>query len=41
MPLTLEASQRVYIMEKGACATIARPAEIDVNHAVIKQYLGV
>jgi len=41
VPLTLEASQRVYIMEKGLvrhhCATTA----IDVNDPVIKQYLGV
>jgi branched-chain amino acid transport system ATP-binding protein len=41
VPLTLEASQRVYIMEKGSVRHQCAAAEIDVNHAVIKQYLGV
>jgi branched-chain amino acid transport system ATP-binding protein len=41
VPLTLEASQRVYIMEKGSVRHHCAAAEIDVNHAVIKQYLGV
>jgi branched-chain amino acid transport system ATP-binding protein len=41
VPLTLEASQRVYIMEKGMVRHHAPAAEINVNDAVIKQYLGV
>jgi branched-chain amino acid transport system ATP-binding protein len=41
VPLTLDASQRIYIMEKGSVRHHCAAAEIDVNHAVIKQYLGV
>jgi branched-chain amino acid transport system ATP-binding protein len=41
VPLTLAASQRVYIMEKGSVRHHCAASEIDVNHAVIKQYLGV
>jgi branched-chain amino acid transport system ATP-binding protein len=41
VPLTLEASQRVYIMEKGSVRHHCAAREIDVNDAVIKQYLGV
>ena len=41
VPLTLEASQRVYIMEKGSVRHHCAAGEIDINHAVIKQYLGV
>jgi branched-chain amino acid transport system ATP-binding protein len=41
VPLTLEASQRVYIMEKGAMRYQCAAAEIDIKHPVIKQYLGV
>jgi branched-chain amino acid transport system ATP-binding protein len=41
VPLTLEASQRIYIMEKGSVRHQCAASEIDVNHAVIKQYLGV
>jgi branched-chain amino acid transport system ATP-binding protein len=41
VPLTLQASQRVYIMEKGAVRHHCAASEIDVNDAVIKQYLGV
>jgi branched-chain amino acid transport system ATP-binding protein len=41
VPLTLEASQRVYIMEKGVVRHHAEASELDVHHAVIKQYLGV
>src|SRR6516165_10509158 len=41
VPLTLEASQRVYIMEKGVVRHHGAASEIDTNHAVIKQYLGV
>jgi len=39
--LTLEASQRVYIMEKGQVRHHCAASEIDVNDPVIKQYLGV
>jgi branched-chain amino acid transport system ATP-binding protein len=41
VPLTLEASQRVYIMEKGSVRHQCAASEIDVNHAIIKQYMGV
>ncbi|HEX9070574.1 MAG TPA: ABC transporter ATP-binding protein [Pseudolabrys sp.] len=41
VPLTLEASQRVYIMEKGRVRHHCAASEIDVNDPVIKQYLGV
>jgi len=41
VPLTLEASQRVYIMEKGSVRHHCAASEIDVHHPVIKQYLGV
>jgi branched-chain amino acid transport system ATP-binding protein len=41
VPLTLEASQRVYIMEKGQVRHHCAASEIDVHDPVIKQYLGV
>ena len=41
VPLTLEASQRVYIMEKGEIRHHAASSELKVGDAVIKQYLGV
>jgi branched-chain amino acid transport system ATP-binding protein len=41
VPLTLAASQRVYIMEKGVVRHHCAASELDVNHAVIKQFLGV
>ena len=41
VPLTLEASQRVYIMEKGAIRHHAVSAQLNVNDPVIQQYLGV
>jgi branched-chain amino acid transport system ATP-binding protein len=41
VPLTLEASQRLYIMEKGSVRHQCAASEIDVNDAIIKQYLGV
>jgi branched-chain amino acid transport system ATP-binding protein len=41
VPLTLAASQRIYIMEKGSVRHHCAASEIDVNHAVIKQYLGI
>jgi branched-chain amino acid transport system ATP-binding protein len=41
VPLTLEASQRVYFMEKGAVRHHAAASELGVNDPVIHQYLGV
>jgi branched-chain amino acid transport system ATP-binding protein len=41
VPLTLEASQRVYIMEKGAIRHQAKASDLKVGDDVIKQYLGV
>jgi len=41
VPLTLEVSERVYIMEKGVVRHHAPAAELRANHAVIHQYLGV
>src|SRR6267143_659810 len=41
VPLTLEASQRVYFMEKGTVRHHAAASELKVNDAVIHQYLGV
>jgi branched-chain amino acid transport system ATP-binding protein len=41
VPLTLEASQRIYIMEKGAVRHHCAASELRVNDAVIHQYLGV
>jgi branched-chain amino acid transport system ATP-binding protein len=41
VPLTLEASQRVYIMEKGVVRHHAASSDLKVGDAVIQQYLGV
>jgi branched-chain amino acid transport system ATP-binding protein len=41
VPLTLEASQRVYILEKGCVRHHCASSDIDVNDPLIKQYLGV
>jgi branched-chain amino acid transport system ATP-binding protein len=41
VPLTLQASQRVYIMEKGVVRHHGPAADLHVEHVVIKQYLGV
>jgi len=41
VPLTLESSQRIYIMEKGIVRHHCAASELDVHHAVIRQYLGV
>jgi branched-chain amino acid transport system ATP-binding protein len=41
VPLTLAASQRVYIMEKGAVRYHAPAADLRHDDAVIHQYLGV
>jgi branched-chain amino acid transport system ATP-binding protein len=41
VPLTLEASQRVYFMEKGAVRHHAAAAELQAGDAVVQRYLGV
>jgi len=41
VPLTLQASQRVYFMEKGAVHHHAAAAELTVDHPIIHKYLGV
>jgi branched-chain amino acid transport system ATP-binding protein len=41
VPLTLDASQRVYIMEKGSVRHHGAASEIAVDDPVIKQFLGV
>ena len=41
VPLTLEACQRIYIMEKGAVRHHAAGAELRADDAVIHRYLGV
>jgi branched-chain amino acid transport system ATP-binding protein len=41
VPLTLQASRRVYFMEKGEVRHQAATAELRVDDPVIRQYLGV
>jgi branched-chain amino acid transport system ATP-binding protein len=41
VPLTLEASERIYIMEKGMVRHHCAASEISVDHPLVKQYLGV
>jgi branched-chain amino acid transport system ATP-binding protein len=41
VPLTLEASERIYIMEKGMVRHHAAASEINIDDAVIREYLGV
>ena len=41
VPLTLEASERVYIIEKGRVRHHCAASEIKVDDPLIKQYLGV
>jgi branched-chain amino acid transport system ATP-binding protein len=41
VPLTLDATSRCYIMEKGAVQHHARSAELKANHDIVRQYLGV
>ena len=41
VPLTLESSQRIYIMEKGSVRHTCAASDINVNDPLIKQYLGV
>src|SRR6202012_2041181 len=38
VPLTLEASQRVYIMEKGSVRHQCAASDIDIRHPIVKQY---
>src|ERR1700751_2441244 len=41
VPLTLAASQRVYLMEKGVVRHTCASSELDANHPIVKQYMGV
>jgi len=41
VPLALEASKRIYIMEKGVVRHHCAASDIKVNDAAIRQYLGV
>jgi branched-chain amino acid transport system ATP-binding protein len=41
VPLTLQASERIYIMEKGTVRHHCAASDIKVNDAAIRQYLGV
>ena len=41
VPLTLEASQRIYIMEKGMVRHHCAASELHADHSIIKQYMGV
>jgi branched-chain amino acid transport system ATP-binding protein len=41
VPLTLAASERIYIMEKGAVRHHCAASDIKVNDAAIREYLGV
>ena len=41
VPLTLDASSRVYIMEKGVIRHQASSADLRANMAVVHEYLGV
>src|SRR5207244_2919807 len=41
VPLTLEAGQRIYIIEKGVVRHHAPAAELRADDAVIHQYMGV
>jgi branched-chain amino acid transport system ATP-binding protein len=41
VPLTLAASERLYIIEKGAVRYECASRDVDANHPVIRQYLGV
>ena len=41
VPLTLEASRRIYLIEKGVVRHHAPAAELRVDDAVIQQYMGV
>ena len=41
VPLALEASERVYIMEKGVVRHQCAASEIKVDDPAIRQYLGV
>jgi branched-chain amino acid transport system ATP-binding protein len=41
VPLTLDATSRCYIMEKGAVQHEASSSDLKANHDIVRQYLGV
>jgi branched-chain amino acid transport system ATP-binding protein len=41
VPLTLAASQRIYLMEKGAVRHQCAARELTSDHPIVKQYMGV
>jgi branched-chain amino acid transport system ATP-binding protein len=41
VPLTLEAGQRIYIIEKGLVRHHAASAELRADHAPIREYMGI
>jgi len=41
LPLTLEVSERIYVMEKGVVRHHAPAAELRADPSVLHQYLGV
>ena len=41
VPLTLQACRRIYFIEKGVVRDHAMAADLDVDHPLIHQYLGV
>jgi branched-chain amino acid transport system ATP-binding protein len=41
VPLTLEATERTYILEKGVVRHHARSGELRADDLLIRQYLGV
>jgi branched-chain amino acid transport system ATP-binding protein len=41
VPLTLDACRRIYFIEKGVVRHQALASELQVDHPVIHQYLGV
>jgi branched-chain amino acid transport system ATP-binding protein len=41
LPLTLEVSERVYVMEKGVVRHHAPSADLRADPSVLHQYLGV
>jgi len=41
VPLTLAASQRIYIMEKGSVRHHCAASDLSVHDPIIKQYLGI
>ncbi len=41
VPLTLAASERVYILEKGVVRHHARSSELHADDGIIHQYMGI